>query len=189
MSSTDTLTRSLHDLGAAAWFGGSTMGAVALNGAANDIKDPDDRARVAADGWARWSPVSALAIAAHLSGGVGLIVSNRGRLKSQSGATANTIVKVVVTGAALGTTAYSGILGAKIGKAAQDGRVHARGGVLPSDQTPPDIAKAQQQLRLLQWATPVLTAVLVVLGAQQGEQQKPANLISGTAKKLARRSS
>ena len=184
MPSTDTLTRSLHDLGAAAWFGGSTMGAIALNGAANDVTDPTDRARVAADGWARWSPVSAVAIGAHLIGGAGLVLANRGRIKGQSGATANTIVKTAVTGAALATTAYSGLLGAKIAKA---GRVHAEGGVKPSDQTPPEVASAQQQLRLLQWATPVLTAVLIVLGAQQGEQQKPANLVKGAAKKLVNR--
>lgn len=189
MSSTDTLTRSLHDLGAAAWFGGSTMGAIGLNGAANDVADPADRAKVAAYGWARWSPVNALAIGAHLAGGAGLLISNRGRVKNQSGASANTVAKLAVTGAALGTTAYSGVLGAKIGKAAKDGRVHAEGGVLPSDQTPPDIAKAQQQLRLLQWLTPLLTAVLVVLGAQQGEQQKPTNLVSGAAKKISRRKS
>ena len=28
----DTLARSLHDLGLAAWFGGSLMGAIGLNG-------------------------------------------------------------------------------------------------------------------------------------------------------------
>src|ERR1700722_18052981 len=28
-----------------------------------------------------------------------------------------------------------------------------------------------QQLRILQWATPVLTGALIVLGVQQGEQQ------------------
>ncbi|MDT5205049.1 MAG: hypothetical protein QOD34_1685, partial [Mycobacterium sp.] len=34
MSTRNTVIRSLHDLGAAAWFGGSLMGAVGLNGAA-----------------------------------------------------------------------------------------------------------------------------------------------------------
>lgn len=41
MSSTrSTVIRSMHDLGAAAWFGGALMGAVALNGATGDIADP-----------------------------------------------------------------------------------------------------------------------------------------------------
>ncbi|MEV8517972.1 hypothetical protein [Dactylosporangium sp. NPDC051484] len=45
------------------------MGAIALNGASNDVTDPDDRTRTAARGWARWAPVSAAAIGAHLLGG------------------------------------------------------------------------------------------------------------------------
>ena len=32
MSSRTTIARSLHDVGAAAWFGGSLMGAVGVNG-------------------------------------------------------------------------------------------------------------------------------------------------------------
>jgi len=40
-----------------------------------------------------------------------------------------------------------------------------------------DTASAMQQLRIAQWVTPVVTAVLIVLGAQQGEQQRPAQLL------------
>lgn len=50
MSRRNTIARSLHDLGAAAWFGGSVMGAVGVNGAAAAVRDPADRARVAATG-------------------------------------------------------------------------------------------------------------------------------------------
>jgi hypothetical protein len=32
----------------------------------------------------------------------------------------------------------------------------------------------QKQQRILQWAIPALTAVCIILGAQQGEQQRPA---------------
>src|SRR6185437_14501773 len=53
MSSRNTVVRSLHDLGAAAWFGGSLMGAVGVNGAAGAVRDPQDRARVASVGWAK----------------------------------------------------------------------------------------------------------------------------------------
>jgi hypothetical protein len=58
-SSSNTLVRSLHDVGAAGWFGGGLMGAVGLNGASKDISDPAERSRIAASGWARWAPVSA----------------------------------------------------------------------------------------------------------------------------------
>jgi len=183
VSSRNTFVRSLHDLGLAAWFGGSLMGAVALNGAANDITDEKDRARVAASGWARWSPVAAAAIGAHAVGGLGLLVANRRRVAAQSGVTANTAVKTVLTGAAIGATAYSARLGARV---AQAGRIPADGGAIPGEQTPDDVARAQQQLRYAQWAIPALTGVLVVLGALQGEQQRPAQVAAGLAARAAR---
>jgi hypothetical protein len=173
-SSRNTIVRSLHDVGAAGWFGGALMGAVALNGASKDISDPAERSRIAASGWARWAPFAATAIAAHLIGGGGLLLAHRGRIRSQSGVGANTAVKTVLTAAALGTTAYSGLLGIKLGKAAA---VPADGGTLPSDATPSDVARTQQRLRILQWATPVLTGALVILGAQQGEQQRSGQRI------------
>lgn len=184
MSDRNTLVRSLHDLGAAAWFGGSLMGAVGLNGASQDVADPADRSRVAAAGWARWSPVAATAIGAHLVGGVGLVLANHGRVVAQGGVTANTTAKTAVTVAALAATAYSGVLG---GKVAAAGRVPSDGGTQPTAGTPDDIASAQRQLRLVQWAIPVLTGAVVVLGAQQGEQQRPAQIAKGLALGLGRR--
>jgi len=111
MSERNTVMRAMHDLGGAAWFGGSLMGAVGLNGAASDVADPADRARVAAAGWARWAPVNAAAIGVHAVGGFGLILANRSRVAKQSGVGANTTVKTALTVLAAGATAYSGMLG------------------------------------------------------------------------------
>ncbi|MGI9158100.1 MAG: hypothetical protein ACR2FG_15950 [Marmoricola sp.] len=185
-SSRNTFIRSLHDLGGAAWFGGSLMGVVALNGAAGDISDPTQRARIAANGWARWSPAVVVAIAAHLVGGAGLSLVHHDRIRDQSGVGANTLAKTTLTAAALATTAYSGVLGAKVAK---DGDAHTESSTKPSEHTPPDVAKAQQQLRVLQWATPVLTGALVVLGALHGEQQRPAERLRGLGKKATQRTS
>jgi hypothetical protein len=184
MSSRNTVIRSLHDLGAAAWFGGSLMGAVGVNGAADAVRDPQDRARVAAVGWAKWAPVNAVAIGAHLIGGGGILYANRDRAKNQSGVTSNTITKLVLTGAALGATFYSGVLGAKT---AQGDHHAVEGATDPSAATPSDVAAAQQKLRYLQWALPVLTGAIVVLGAQQGEQQRPGQILAGVSDKLAKR--
>jgi hypothetical protein len=183
MSTRNTVIRSLHDLGAAAWFGGSLMGAVGLNGAAAAVRDPQDRARVASVGWGKWSPVNAAAIGAHVVGGGAILYENRQRAKYQTGVRGNTALKLVVTGAALAATAASGALGAK---AAQGEGHHTQGATEPSSQTPDDVAKAQQQLRYLQWALPALTGAIVVLGAQQGEQQRPREILSGLGRTLGR---
>jgi hypothetical protein len=184
MSNRNTVVRSLHDLGAAAWFGGALMGAIGVNGAAAAVREPKDRARVASVGWAKWSPVNAAAIAAHLAGGGAILYANRRRAKHQSGVTANTVTKIIATGAALGATAYSGALGAKTAQG--DGHA-AHGATEPSSETPDDVANAQRQLKYLQWVLPVLTGTVVVLGAQQGEQQRPKEILAGLGSTLARR--
>jgi hypothetical protein len=184
MSSRNTLVRSLHDLGAAAWFGGSLMGAVGVNGAGAAVRDPQDRARTAAVGWAKWAPVSAAAIGAHLIGGSAILYANRGRAVHQSGVKSNTLAKIALTGAALGATVYSGILGAKT---AQGDGHPVEGATEPSSATPDDVASAQKQLRYLQWALPLLTGAVVVLGAQQGEQQRPSQILKGVGSALTRR--
>jgi hypothetical protein len=176
MSECNTLVRSLHDLGLAAWFGGSLAGAVAINGAAADVPDPKLRLRIVNTGWARWTPVNAIAIAAHLVGGAGLLRANRGRAAAQGGVGASTVAKLVLTGAALAVTAYSRVLGNQLLHA--DG-VPVEGGTDPAPVTPPDLAKAQRQLDTCQWLIPTLTGGIAVLNALQGEQQRPTQQLPG----------
>ena len=169
MSERDTLIRSLHDLGLAAWFGGSLMGAVGVNGAAATAKDPTERLRLSSVGWAKWTPWQVAAVGVHAVGGAGLILSNRKRLAKQPGAGSATVVKLLLTVAAAGATAYSGVLGAKV--KAHEGEGGA-GATEPHAAASPELASAQSQLKALQWAIPALTASLLVLGAVQGEQQR-----------------
>ncbi len=102
----------LHDGGLAAWFGGSLAGAVGFNGGANDVTDAGDRFTVATAAWARWAPVNAVAIGAHLIGAAGLSVTNADRIRSQDGVAAASAGRTAVTVLALAATAVSGWLGA-----------------------------------------------------------------------------
>jgi hypothetical protein len=115
MAADNTVSRSLHDLGLATWFGGSLMGAVGL------------------------------------------------------------------TGAALAATAWSRALGAKLDQA---GEVPVGGGTDPGGDTPQDVAKAQRQLKVLQWVIPALTGAVLVINARMGEQQRPAQVSSGLLGRL-----
>lgn len=182
MSERNTVIRSLHDLGLAAWFGGSLAGAVGINGAAADVPDRTQRLHVANAGWGRWSPVNFGAIAAHLVGGAGLLYANKGRVAGQRGVGTSTIAKLALTGAALGATAWSGALGAKLAK--HDGAV-VEGGTEPSFDTPAEVADAQKQLKVLQWVIPALTGGITVLTALHGEQQRPSEQASGLLQKPA----
>jgi hypothetical protein len=177
----NTVSRSLHDLGLAAWFGGSLMGAVGLNGAAAEAEEPKQRLRVANAGWNRWTPVNLAGIAAHLAGGAVLLGANKGRVASQQGVAQATVVKTALTGAALAATAWSRALGAKLNEA---GEVPVEGGTDPSVDTPEDVARAQRQLKVLQWVIPALTGAVLVLNARMGEQQRPAQVTGGLLGRL-----
>jgi hypothetical protein len=181
MAADNTVSRSLHDLGLAAWFGGSLMGAVGLNGAAAEVEEPKQRLRVANAGWNRWTPVNLAGIAAHVAGGAVLLGANKGRVASQQGVARATVVKTALTGAALAATAWSRALGAKLNEA---GEVPVEGGTDPSIDTPEDVAKAQRQLKVLQWVIPALTGAVLVLNARMGEQQRPAQVTGGLLGRL-----
>jgi hypothetical protein len=91
------------------------------------------------------------------------------------------VVKTALTGAALAATAWSRVLGAKLDQA---GEVPVEGSTEPSDDTPQDVAKAQRQLRVLQWVIPALTGAVLVVNARMGEQQRPAQVSSGLLGRL-----
>ncbi len=172
----NTLSRTLHDVGLAAWFGGSLMGAVGLNAAAGAVDDPAQRGRVANEGWDRWTPLNAGAIGAHLLGGAAILLANRKRVAGQKGVAGMTALKTVMTGAALGVTAYSRVLGRKV---ASQKDMPVGSGTDPIGQTPDDVAKAQQQLKALQWAVPATTAAILALNSYAGEQQRPSEVSKG----------
>jgi hypothetical protein len=176
MTDTNTAARTLHDLGLATWFGGSLMGAIGLNGAAAQVDDAGQRARVANAGWARWTPVNLTAIGAHILGGGMLTLANRGRISGQRGVGSTSAVKTLVTLVALGATGYARVLGQRVMKA---GDVPVEGGTSPSASTPPEIADAQKQLDMLQWAIAGLTGTLIWLTAYMGEQQRPSEVATG----------
>jgi hypothetical protein len=181
MAADNSISRSLHDLGLATWFGGSLMGAVGLNGAAAQVEEPQQRLRVANAGWNRWTPVNLTGIVAHLAGGAVLLGANKGRVASQQGVASATMVKTALTGAALAATAWSRALGARLDEA---GEAPVEGGTEPSGDTPEDVAKAQRQLKVLQWVIPALTGAVLVINARMGEQQRPAQISGGLLGRL-----
>ncbi|HEV7847910.1 MAG TPA: hypothetical protein VGO88_01095 [Mycetocola sp.] len=184
MPSRNTLVRSMHDVGLAAWFGGSLMGAVGLNGATAQARSSAEGLKLASIGWWRWLPVELVAIIIHGIGGAGLIASNKERLKNQAESRTNTAVKLGVTVAAGATTVVSGVLGKIIDDRSSEG---AEGITEPAPNATEGLATAQRVQKVLQWITPALTLVMIVLGAQQGEQQRPVKGLFETTLRNLRR--
>lgn len=177
----NTVSRSLHDIGLAAWFGGTLANAVALNAASAQAGGPGDRGAVANAGWDRWTPVNAAAIGAHVVGSVGQLAGNRARLSGQQGVATMAVVKTGLTAAALAVTAYSRLLGDKV---AQRVDVPVEDATTPTPATPPKVAAAQKKLTILQWAVPALTGALIAVSAFAGEQQRPNAFLGGLVRRF-----
>jgi hypothetical protein len=177
----NTTSRALHDLGLSAWFGGTLANAVSLNAAASAAGSDSRTGAVANTGWDRWTPVNAAAIGLHLAGSLGQVAGNKGRLSAQEGVASMALTKTALTAAALGVTAYSRVLGRKV---SQHTDVPAESGTQPAAGTPDDVAKAQKQLSVLQWAVPVLTGSLVLISSYAGEQQRSTEVKKGFAQRL-----
>ncbi|HEV2889115.1 MAG TPA: hypothetical protein VGX28_01950 [Frankiaceae bacterium] len=89
MARTETLSRTMHDVGLAAWFGGSLKDAVDPRASAGPM------------------PLNAAAIGAHVLGALELTWANKKRIKDQKGVATTALVKAGVTGAALVATAFA----------------------------------------------------------------------------------
>lgn len=181
MSEKNTVVRSMHDLGLAAWFGSSLMGAVGVNGAASAAHDPQERLRLAGIGWSKWQPYDLAAIGAHLVGGAGMLVTDSDRIATQPGARAVTVVKTGLTGVALALSVHNKRLGQRAGQHQAEG---PRGTTEPAADSSPELAATQRRLRVTQWVLPAVTGTLVVLGALQGEQQRPRSLLRSQVRRL-----
>ena len=177
--SDQTLAHALHDLGGAAWFGGSLMGVVALPSASKAVTDPHDRIEVEGAAWRAWQPIQVAGIAAHLLGGALLTAGNSSRLAFQKGAPTRALVKTAATFAAIGVTAFVAREGARI-----DEDVPATGSVEPSADTPEQTAERQRRLQTVRWAVPALTGASLALGSRQGEKQRPSQILRDTARRL-----
>ena len=181
-SSSNSVARTVHDLGLAAWFGGSLMGAVGVNAGAAGATKNTTSTKVAGAGWSSWTPVNLAAIGAYLGGGAVLTVANRKRMAAQRGVGTASTVKVGLTVVALGATAYARYLGQKVIDAPGE---RAEDGTTPTEATDDDVAQAQRQLAVLQWVIPASTAGIIATSAVLGEQQRPSRVIDGVAQRVS----
>lgn len=164
MTAYSTTVRALHLVTNAAWFGGSLMGAVGLNPAAQEGDSARERAEIADRGWTTWGPVQGGAVGLHLLSGIAILADNRRRTMSHTPTTVAVVAKTALTGLALAASGAAYLNGARLGEAREK-----------ADEDPAARRRARelsQRLSWLQWATPLTTGGLLVLDAYLGEQQR-----------------
>ena len=152
MSVYSNLVRATHLVTNAAWFGGSLMGAVALNPASREGDDSREQADIADEGWTRWGPLQGGAIGLHLLSGIAILADNRRRVVAHRPTSVAVVAKTALTGAAVAASAAAYKVGADLGEA------QAR-----ADHDPRAARRARslaRSMRWLQWATPATTSVI-----------------------------
>jgi hypothetical protein len=183
------LAQSVHDLGAALWFGGAVMGVAGVNKAGNDLRDPLDKVRVAESAWQRFSPVEWAGIAAVLAAGAQLSRASGGRLVAQHGWARAGGLKAAVAVAGAAATAFAAYSGQKIGQlteqaAASGQRVDVQDASTPSAQTPPEIATWQRRQRVAQYLVPIASGANIVLNSYLVQTYRPGATVKGLARRV-----
>lgn len=167
--------RAAHDLGLAAWFGGSTMGAVALNAATREVEEHTQRLRVADAAWFRWAPVVAVAMGAHFAGAAALPRLSAAGTR-RGGPPPLAVLRTAFSIGAVLATAETGWSGRRVVAA---GDVPVATAVEPIADTPDDVARAMRRLRVAQWLVPAFTAGIAVINAVQQEADRRGPLLAG----------
>lgn len=159
------VTRAAHDVGLAAWLGGSMFAKFAMNPSLSRISDPAERGSVANAAWNGYNVVNAAGLGAAALGWTAARLTETedaeltGAEKSLSLAKDGLMAVAVVTGVA------NGIQGARLVKQAPGGAVPIEDGTTPGPETPPEAARIQRTLGVLGNINIVSGVALVAVNA------------------------
>ena len=179
MTTSDALantTRALHDIGLAAWLGGSMFGKFALNPAVRLVGDKAERGKIVNGAWNGYNLVNSFGLGAVALGWVAARATEaRGGQMTDAEHTLARVKDALVASAVV-TGVASGVQGARLAKQAPEGAVPIEDGTTPAPETPAPAAKVQRSLGVLGNVNIVtglaLAAVNAVL-AQQSYSRPP----------------
>lgn len=154
-----TLTRILHDLGLAVWFGGSVFGILSLNPSVEVLDDPEERGKMVDEAWARFQPYGAL----------GMLVAFIAHIQMQRRAPRRPTARFRTVAPIkdffmVGAIATS-IASLALGEYVVDDYTPVENAHEPSEETPADKEKAQGGLSIAAIAQLVCGVGLIVCGA------------------------
>ena len=191
MTDTDNhfVAQAVHDLGSALWFGGTVMGAAGVNKSGSELTQGIDRIRVASSAWSRFQPAQLAGIGATLVAGLRLTQVGGRRIALQKGFGTVGALKagIAVSGAA--ASGYAAYCGAQISKAAEAAEqrgtpVQVKDATLPTDATPPEIARWQQRQRITQLLVPALDGADIVCNCWLVQSYRAGSTIKGVLGRL-----
>lgn len=168
MKVNDTLantTRAAHDVGLAAWLGGSMYGKFALNPSVERIADHAERGAVANAAWNGYNVINAAGLGAAALGWGAARVTEAEQRELSPTEKGLSVTKDVLMGAAVLTGIANGIQGARLARQAPDGAVPIKSGTEPAPETPETAASIQRSLGVLGNANIGVGIALVAVNA------------------------
>jgi len=142
-------TRIAHDLGLAAWLGGSLFGKLAFNGSVKLIPDERDRGRITNAAYGAYNPVNTAALGAAAAGWLAARATETRPDKLTSAERSLATAKDILLGTAVVTGAATGIEHARLARQAPEGAVVLEDPTTPSGATPPAAAKILNRIGAL----------------------------------------
>jgi len=139
-------TRAAHDIGLAAWLGGSMYGKFALNPAVSVIDDKTDRGKVTNAAWNAYNAVNTAALGAAAAGWAAARATETRPDRLSDTEQKLSLAKDALMSAAVITGIATGVQGGRLAKQAPDGAVPMETGTKPAPETPPQAAKLQRSI-------------------------------------------
>jgi hypothetical protein len=148
----DTLanvTRAGHDVGLAAWLGGSLYGKFALNPAVQAIDDKRDRGKVTNAAWNGYNVINALGLGVAAAGWWASRATETRPDRLSDREQKLSLVKDALMASSVLSGIANGVQGRRLAKQAAHGAVPVETGTRPAAETPPRAARLQRSLEVL----------------------------------------
>jgi hypothetical protein len=184
-SAVNPTSRSLRDLGLAAWFGGTLYGVAASNRGVQAVRDPQERLPVADSIWDRWVPIGAAAVATHLVASAITGWGNKSRTLGQEQMGGQMAIKGALSAFAAVATGAAFVQRKQLLRAWEETRAEVQDATTPLPNTPEPIAQMQRRLRIAETTVPALVGAVVLMNGRMSEQQRPVPTIQRVANRLA----
>ena len=175
MTKTSNAAGIAHNLGLAAWFGGTLFGQVALNPTVSSISDRRERGRVLNESWGRFNAANAPALAA------ALLAWRLGGLRDDAELRAPALARAknLLLGGAATNAIASAILGARLASQARGGATPVESGTEPAPETPQEAATSQRLIGFFgSGSLALLAAVIALSGVIETQPIKARGVLS-----------
>ncbi len=141
--------RAAHDVGLAAWLGGSMFGKFALNPSLVKISSRPERGSVTNAAWNGYNAINSAGLGAAALGWAAARLTEAKPDNLSGRERALSVAKDALMAVSLATGAASGVQGARLAKQAPNGAVPVETGTTPAADTPPEAARIQKTLGAL----------------------------------------